>query len=567
VNDGHAQVADNLSAVRGRHAMKFGVEEVSWFDNRFQPNTSGNPILGSYSFTGTFTGNAYADFLLGLPATVTRMEPYQPQYIRFRDWAAYAQDDFKVSARLTLMYGLRYESNGPAYTLGDNIFSFDLATGRIVLPSDGARKYLSPLFPSTIPIETADQMGVGRSLRNGDYNNFAPRFGFSYQLGPGAKTVIRGGWGVYYSHYSGDIPVTMSAGPFSVTTVSTNSFVNGQPQFTLANPFAIPGSPGTLALAGIAPHLLNPYAQQYSLSIERELTRHLGLRVSYIGSKGTQLAYRRDANQPVASTVAFNNARRPYPQFANITYSDNGANMLYSGLQTQVNKHLSGGLMFTSTWTWAKEISDIDDTGDFELNTSIENSYDRRRDRGNVYSVPRHQWMSQALYELPGKGRLLGGWQLNMLCNLSTGNWFTPVYSGTAPANVNLTSFRPDLATGTIAMPRTQAQWFDRNAFATPANGKFGNAGRGIIEGPGYVIFSLGLQETVQLERMGAITVVASFANVLNHTNLGEPTGGGTPLGGQATVNNVNGGTITGTAIFPPAGSPRTGQLGLRWSW
>jgi len=105
----------------------------------------------------------------------------------------------------------------------------------------------------------------------------------------------------------------------------------------------------------------------------------------------------------------------------------------------------------------AKEISDIDDSGDFELNTSVEDSYDRHRDRGNVYAVPRHQWMNQALYELPGKGRLLGGWQLNMLCNLSTGNWFTPVFSGVAPANVNLSTFRPDLATGTIAMPRTQA--------------------------------------------------------------------------------------------------------------
>ena len=248
-------------------------------------------------------------------------------------------------------------------------------------------------------------MGVGRSLRKGDYNNFAPRFGFAYRLDQAGKTAVRGGWGIYYVHYSGDIPVTMSAGPFSVTTVSTNSFTNGQPQFTLANPFAIPGSPGTLALGGIAPNLRNSYAQQYSLSIEREVARNIGLRISYIGSKGTQLAYRRDANQPVASTVPFVSTRRPYPQFANITYSDNGANMLYSGLRTQASKRFSGGLMFTSTWTWAKEISDIDDSGDFELNTSVEDSYDRRRDRGNVYSVPRHQWMSQALYELPGKGR------------------------------------------------------------------------------------------------------------------------------------------------------------------
>ena len=142
------------------------------------------------------------------------------------------------------MYGLRYEYNGPAYTLDDNIFSFDLATGKIVIPSDAARAYITPLLPSTIPFETADQFGTGRSLRNPDKNNFAPRFGFSYGLGNNGRTVIRGGWGIYYSHYSGDIPVTQSAGPFSATTVSTNSITNGQAAFTLASPFAIPGAPG-----------------------------------------------------------------------------------------------------------------------------------------------------------------------------------------------------------------------------------------------------------------------------------------------------------------------------------
>src|SRR5581483_6203190 len=203
--------------------------------------------------------------------------------------------------------------------------------------------------------------------------------------------------------------------------VSTNALANGQFAYTLAAPFATPGAPGTLAIAGIAPHLLNSYTQQYSLSLEHALTRDLGLRISYIGSKGTQLPYRRDVNQPVASTVAFNNARRPYPAFANITYSDNGANMLYSGMQTQLTKRFSHGLMLTSAWTWAKELSDTDDTGDFELNTTIEDSYDRRRDRGNVYSVPRHQWMNQALYELPGKGKLLGDWQVNLLFNMQSG--------------------------------------------------------------------------------------------------------------------------------------------------
>jgi hypothetical protein len=360
----------------------------------------------------------------------------------------------------------------------------------------------------------------------------------------------------------------LAAGPYSANLVTTNNIVNGQPLFTLANPFSAPGTPGTLALRAVSPHLRNSYAHQYTLSVEREITRNMGLRVSYIGSKGTQLAYRRDVNQPVAATVPFSNSRRPYPLFSTINYADNGANMLYSGLQTQVEKRVSQGLMFTSTWIWAKEISDTDDTDDFELNNTIEDTYSRSRDRGNVYSVPRHQWLNQALYELPlGRGRLAGGWQLNALLNLSTGNWFTPVIVGPDPTNTNQTTLRPDLVTPTISMPRSVNQWFDPAAFATPANGSWGNAGRGIIEGPGYVLFNLGLQKTVRLEKLGAIELVASFTNVLNHTNLGEPSGGGSPLPGQVTVNNVNGGKITATHIFPPAGAARTGQLGVRWSF
>ncbi len=567
VNDGHSQFADNLSWVHGRHTMKFGVEEIDWFVNRYMPNNSGNPIFGSYSFTGKFTGNAYADFLLGLPATVTRMEPYATQYNRSRDWAGYAQDDFKVSARLTLMYGLRYEYNGPAYARDGNMYSFDVTTGKIVVPGAQSMRFFSTLFPSSLPVELASAEGVGQSLRRSDYNNFAPRAGFSYQLDKGARTVLRGGWGVYYNHYSENVPGDLVAGPYAATTVSTDNIVNGAAQFTLANPFATPGAPGTLALKAVSPNLRNAWVQQYSLSLERELTRDIGLRVSYIGSKGTQLAYRRDVNQPLASTVAFSNAARPYPLFNTINYADSGANSLYSSLQTQVQKRFSHGLLFSSTWTWAKDISDADENDDFELGTTIEDTYSRRRDRGNVYSVPRHMWQNQALYDLPlGKGKLLSGWQLNLLGNLATGNWFTPLISGPDPTNTNQTTLRPNV-NGSIPMPKTLSQWFDPGIFSTPANGQWGNAGRGIIEGPGYILLNAGLQKTVRLERFGSLQIVMSFQNVMNHPNFGEPTGGGSPLPGQTVVNNANGGKITATAIFPPAGSPRTGQIGVRWNF
>jgi hypothetical protein len=174
--------------------------------------------------------------------------------------------------------------------------------------------------------------------------------------------------------------------------------------------------------------------------------------------------------------------------------------------------------------------------------------------------------MNQALYELPGKGNLLGGWQINALFNVSSGNWFTPEIVGPDPTNTLQTTLRPDV-NGPIPMPKTLSPWFDPSVFTTPASGKWGNAGRGIIEGPGFVLFNAGVQKDIRMERFGALQVVFSFANVLNHFNYGEPTGGGSPLQGQVTVNNANGGKITGTHIFPPAGSPRTGQVGLRWQF
>src|ERR1019366_2498699 len=189
--------------------------------------------------------------------------------------------------------------------------------------------------------------------------------------------------------------------------------------------------------------------------------QHIGAVIGVVDAAEEGIRAARDVNQPVASTVAFSNARRPYPLFGSINYADNGANMLYSGMQTAVQKRFSKGLMFMSTWTWAKELSDTDDTDDFELNNTIENTYNRRRDRGNVYSVPRHQWMNQALYELPlGKGQLLSGWQINALLNVSTGNWFSPVISGPDPSNTNTTTLRPD-ANGTTPLPHTAKQKID----------------------------------------------------------------------------------------------------------
>jgi hypothetical protein len=568
VNDGHAQLADNISWVRGRHTFKFGGEWTKWFVNRYLAVQSG--LFGTYTFSGTFTGNPYADFLLGLPATVLRLDPYSAQYDRYWTSALFAQDDFKITRRLTLSYGLRYEYYGPVTANGDNFYSFDLSNGKIVVPSSKSMSLFSPYFPSTIPVETASAEGLGRSLRNGDTNNFAPRFGFSYQLDSSARTVLRGGYGIYYDPLSANVNSSLSTGPFAVSTTATNSFVNGQPLYTLANPFAAPGSSGTLNVNAISPRLLNAYVQQYSLTLERALTRDLGIRVSYSGSKATQLIYKRNVNQPLPSTTPFKQAARPYPIFNNIIYADNGADMLYSALQVQVTKRFTKSLSFSSSWTWAKELSTIDDTGYADLNTQIQNAYNRNADLGNVYAVPRDQWMNNALYELPfGKGKLLGGWQLNGLLDLQSGNWLTPVYAGPDSSGTNTLAGRADVV-GVPNNPHNVNAWFDTSAFAAPAAniGRFGNAGRGIIQGPGWILANLGLQKSVPTEKFGAFQLVISFQNVLNHRNLGDPVSSADASGvgtANVVIANGNAGKITSTSAFPVAGSPRTGMMGFRW--
>jgi len=170
--------------------------------------------------------------------------------------------------------------------------------------------------------------------------------------------------------------------------------------------------------------------------------------------------------------------------------------------------------------------------------------------------VPRHQWMNQALYELPlGQGKLLGGWQINAILNVSSGNFLNVNQSGADVANVGVTATRPDVLRP-VEYPKTEAAWFDRTAFAVPPRGRFGNAARNLIEGPGYVIFNAGIIKNIRFERSQQVQFGVSFNNILNHVNLGNPV---------LTVNTPNGGQIASTHIFPLAGSPRTGQLMLRY--
>jgi hypothetical protein len=162
------------------------------------------------------------------------------------------------------------------------------------------------------------------------------------------------------------------------------------------------------------------------------------------------------------------------------------------------------------------------------------------------------------LYELPfAKNKLWGGWQISALMNLSTGNFLNPLFAGSDPSNTNNVGGRPD-AVSPVKYPGTLTSWFDRTAFAVPPTGRFGNAARNSVVGPGYALFNAGMQKSFRFERYGNVTLGANFQNVLNHVNYGQP---------NMTSNIPNGGVITSTHIFPSAGAARLGQLVLRYSF
>ncbi|MCC6586188.1 MAG: carboxypeptidase regulatory-like domain-containing protein [Bryobacterales bacterium] len=565
------QVVDQLTYIRGKHSFKGGIE--------YRPQQYNAPVpaqFGSYGFTGFATGNAWADFLLGIPQTTSRNYVRPSRYARFYHLSWFVQDDYKVSQNFTLNYGLRWDYNQPAYDKRDIIFNVDPANGRLVVPNQSViDQYVNPLFPKTIPIVTAATAGFPeRTLRRGDFNNFQPRVGFAWRPFGGTKNVIRGGYGFFNDDFTADIFSALYGGPFSLTESFVNTIAGNTPALTLQRPFLGAGTTGNVDVTGLSLALRNPYVQQWNLTVERDLGASIGLRLSYVGTKSTNLVYGRNVNQPPPSTIPFAQARRPYPLFRNIVMRENGGNQIYHALSTQLERKWSRGLSFMGAWTWAKNLTDVDEISGVEAGTTLENAFDRRRERGDAQYTPRHRFISTLIYELPaGKGKrllngggpvalFLGGWQLSASYIAQTGEFLTPSFAGVDPSNTQTVGGIPDrIGNGNLPSgQRTIDRWFDVSAFAVPPanSGRFGTSGRGILVGPGRQIASAAMFKSFPIRERMFFRVQISFTNLFNHPNFDIPA-----LNISAT-NNVS--TIRATQGRDLAG-PRNGLIGARFDW
>jgi hypothetical protein len=559
-------ISDNISIQHGRHTVQTGFEFKMGINDH---ETASETAWPAYAFDGRFTSNGFADFLLGLPGTITVNNQRPVVAGRRRLWGLYLQDDWRVSARLTLNLGVRYDYLAPQWEANGLQYNFDPKTGALVVPGASSMQQIDPAWNTAAnPIVTASQAGFPSRLMNADKNNVYPRVGFAYRPFSDQNTVIRGGYGIYVvpdqqtGAYGNSLLQT--SGPYGLSTVFDNAPVNGVPRLQFPTGFPAQGGTyrGVPNVAGINPNFVYPYTQQWNLTIERAILGQ-GLRISYVGTKDTKLGYTRDINKPFPSSIPFTVDRYIWPNYRSILYTDNGGSASYHGAEINLTTRGVFGIRGEFGYAFAKQMTDMaNNTFESVSGPTIPNPYCRTCERARSEIVPSQRFFAGYAWNLPvGKGRqylhdvpqalnaVIGNWMLTSTVRARTGLGFTPVFSGADPSNTNSFGGRPDLVgnPGLPAGQRSPDLWYNPQAFAIPpANaGRFGNAGRNIIDGPGMLFMNLGLFKSFPVHERARIVFSATSDNVLNKVNysLGRAPGTNTP-----PINAPNAGFLTSLA-------------------
>lgn len=576
------QWQDNLSWIKGNHTLKFGGEVWhNWGQDFGQSPAS---AYGSISFTGNYSGYSYADFLLGIPRSASRTAAgFVLLTSTNNDKFLFVQDDYKATPRLTLNFGLRYELNPPYVESGDRLYSFNPFTGKMVVPNAKSQGALYSGFVNSnlVPIVTAADAGLPeRTLAYTDRNNFAPRFGFAYKLTSDNKTVLRGGYGIFYDTFTGSLWRGLLGGPYNGSESSpVNTITNGQALWMWPDMFPrVLTQSGTASMSGTDPRISNPYVQQWSLTFERELW-DMGLRAAYVGSKTHQLLAQRNLNQLYPSTTAYSPTRRLYPQLSSANWRANGLSAFYNGVTLSADRKYRGGLQYQFAYTWAKNLTDSHSEG--ESGWSAQNAYDFGPEWADHAYTRRHRFVLNAMWDLPaGKGRkylqngvlsqVLGGWTITTFGVFQTGMYFTPSFATYDTANIGTSGGRPDrIADGNLDNP-TLTRWFDTGAFRVPGDadgdgrpdvnvGRFGNSALNILRGPGTRSVNMGFFKSFALKERFRVQAEATFTNFFNHPNYAIP---------ASSINSGSGGLITQTQnqqySAHEGSGPRTTRFGLR---
>ncbi len=536
--------AGNITWTKGNHSLKQGFSLT-----RYQQNTPG-PITGfrrgQFVFRGDFTRHAFADFLLGLPFSAQRVVGKGVETGRSWWQAFYFNDDWKVSPKLSLTLGLRYEYVSP---LADN-----LDRRSTFYPLTNA--YNTGLQGQIIVATSTEAQSIlgldgisARGLYNADRNNFAPRFGFAYSVND--KTVVRGGYGIFFTNsqnFVNNFVINRRQPPFAETQQVTSSTTT--PQINVADPFTNATAPSVIGTQNIDPKFREGYVQQWNLSAQRELPGSVSIDVGYVGNKGTKLTELIFFNIPTPGPAATIQARRPFPRWGTALSLNSFVTSNYHALMTKAQKRFSSGLSFLASYTWSKSMDISSERGNGDRGGGFEGGdprnligYFRARSGFDI----RHRFVVSYVYELPfgrnkaylnslssAANRIIGGWEVSGITQFQTGFPFSVLMSGDQNGD-GLGGDRPDLIGKPkinpgnpncyIVDPRNAACGGGTAVFALVPAGdlRYGSAGRNILSGPGFKSWDISLSKNTRLSERFNLQFRAEFFNAFNNVNFGQP--------------------------------------------
>lgn len=550
------QASDTVSWVRAKHSIKFGGEILR---SQYTQDANNN-LRGTFNFLGRWTNSPFADFLIGGLNNSTRQVGSYRNYLSNNMFGFFIQDEWRVTTNLTVKVGARYEMFYPPADKYGRWTNFVPEIGKQVIASTATLPDYGDLIQAANLVDritTADAAGYPAAIVYPNTHNVAPRLGIAWRPHGAQHTVIRTGYGVFYTATNmANIRTDLGAAfPFLVKqTFSRNA---GQfSKLTLSDPFpdAMKQLTDVTNAFGyeLRPHA--PYLQSWSFGIEHEIDRNTILEATYTGSKGTHLGRKYDINQPLRSASLTPPFPRPFSGLNTINYYAFGSNSNYNGAMVALRRHFSDGGMLRVNYTLAKSIdenSQLSGAGDGGYG-GAQDSRNLWLERGRSDWDVRHAITANANYPLPffARNRWIGGWRLSGTTLIYSGAPFTPQTS-----NVQLDqgeANRPDrVAFGTVSNP-TPNRWFDVTAFPVVPTGafRFGNSGRNILNGPGQLNINVGLMKNFAVDERRFFQFRVEAFNVINHANFALP---------NVNVNAVNGGTIT------QADPPRLIQAALKF--
>jgi outer membrane receptor protein involved in Fe transport len=558
-------VSGSLSWTGGRHEMKFG----GGFRRDQINSVFGIATNGFFVFSPFPYSDAFASFLAGQPVVFLQGGGNPDRHIRGTALDLYAQDTYKITPRLTLNYGLRYELPFP-YTETNNLQN---------LWVPGAQSKVMPNAPAGL-LYPGDP-GVQGGLIPTEYRAFAPRVGIAYDPTGSGKWLISSAYGIYYEPFytgeGGPLQDPVSAPPY-LQTPQAGFPVNFAEPFGGANPFG-PVFSEPMTLLVISGKLRLPYAQDWNLNVQRSFGANWLFQIGYVGTTGVKLP-RMIEGDPAVYVPGVDSSGNPLSTEANVNqrrihsgctleqpspcnYGSVGeiagiANSGYNALESSLRKRFGHGLAFLASYTYSKS---IDDVSSFNISGSAsqpvagendlpQDPFNLAAERGRSMFDARHRFVLSYEWSVPffregntWYAHVLGSWQLSGIFTVATGTPFTVFDSndvaleGTAPEISGFSSQRPNIVSnpstpGAVAanpgctapkQTRTAADWFNPCAFVEAATGTFGDEGRNAIEGPGYSNWDFAALKDIPLTERDRLQFRAELFNFLNHTNLRLP--------------------------------------------